>query len=297
MQLVEADVGAPEFRRILPENTALERIPVGFHFGEGPVWNAREGYLLWTDAFEDRIYKWQPGEGVSIFLEPSGRALAVTYDRQGRLTASGWSSRTIWRMEPDRRMTVVASQYEGVRINTPNDLVVKPDGSIYWTDSASALESPNFPAVDIQQYLDYKSVFRVNEDGSDPRPLVKDWDAPNGLAFSPDERLLYVNDTRRKHIRVFDVQPNGDLANGRVFYEDKLDGPGGPDGMKVDSEGNVYCTASGGVHVVAPDGRFLGRLRIRGANLCWGDADWRTLYVTGRNDLFRVRLGIPGIPV
>ena len=107
MQLVEVDVGAPEFRRIVPEGTSLERIPVGFHFGEGPVWNARDRYLLWTDAFEDRIYKWAPNEGVSVFLEPSGRALAVTYDRHGRLTASGWSARTIWRIESDGRMVVV----------------------------------------------------------------------------------------------------------------------------------------------------------------------------------------------
>jgi gluconolactonase len=298
MQLVQVDNVAPGFERILPPGSPLERIHAGNTFGEGPAWNARDRYLLWTDAFEDRILKWQPGEGVSTFLSPTGRALAVTYDPQGRLVASGWSARTIWRLEHDGRMVVLASHYEGKKINTPNDLAVKSDGSIYWTDSASALESPNFPGEDAQQYLDYKALFRVWPDHEGPRPLVLDFETPNGLCFSPDEKLLYVNDTRRRHIRVFDVQPDGSVANGRVFYVAEGAERGNPDGMKVDSEGNVYCTASGGVHVVSPEGRLLGRIRLPDVtNLCWGDDDWRTLYVTGRSDVFRIRCNIPGVPL
>jgi gluconolactonase len=128
--------------------------------------------------------------------------------------------------------------------------------------------------------------------------VVTDFANPNGLAFSPDESLLYINDTTRRHIRVFDVQPDGSLANGRLFYQDEGSEPGNPDGMKVDQEGNVYCTGSGGIHVVAPSGKLLGVIKLHPiTNMAWGDADWRTLYVTGRAEFYRIRLGIPGVPV
>ena len=128
------DEVTPGFERIIPRGTTMERIPVANSFAEGPVWNARERYLLWTDAFEDRIMRWAPGEAPSTFMQPTGKALALTYDRQGRLVATGWSARTMWRLEPDGSKTVLASHYQGKKINTPNDVVVRSDGSIYWTE-------------------------------------------------------------------------------------------------------------------------------------------------------------------
>lgn len=156
-----ADEVTPEFERIIPPGTTMERIPVDNSFAEGPVWNADEGYLLWTDAFEDRIMKWAPGAGVSTFMQPTGQALALTYDRQRRLVVTGWSSRTIWRLEPDGSKTVLASHYQGKKISTPNDLVVKSDGALYWTDSVGALSIAIFSPDDLQQYLDSEVVLRL----------------------------------------------------------------------------------------------------------------------------------------
>jgi gluconolactonase len=231
-------------------------------------------------------------------MQPTGQALAVTYDRQGRLVATGWSSRTIWRLEPDGTQTVLASEYQGKKINTPNDLVVKSDGSIYWTDSASALSIAIFSPDDLQRYLPYQAVFRLSPDASSLAPVADDYVSPNGLAFSPDESILYVNDIQARLIKAYDVQPDGSLANSRVFYEAKGDERGAPDGMKVDSEGNVYCTGPGGIHVIDPRGNLLGRLLIPlSTNMCWGEADWRTFFVTNRTTTYRIRLNIPGVPV
>lgn len=282
----------------MPANAAGERIPTGGLVNEGPVWNAREGFLLWSDIVGDRISKWTPGQGITPFLDPSGHSNGLTYDRQGRLVAAGYGARSIWRLDPDGSIVVLASHYQGKKIHCPNDIVVKSDGSIYWTESTGGLFHPGMCGDDVQQYLDFKAVFRLSPDGSELTPVAMDFEGPNGIAFSPDESLLYVNDTRRRHIRAFDVLPDGMLADGRVFYEDRGQEPGVPDGMKVDVEGNVYCRASGGIHVISPTGKLLGRIRIAQiTNLGWGDADWRTVYVTGHSDIYRFRLNVPGIPV
>ncbi|MBI4321460.1 MAG: SMP-30/gluconolactonase/LRE family protein [Chloroflexi bacterium] len=288
----------PDLDGIVPQHPSIERIVAGAIFGEGPVWNAKEGYLLWTDAYQDKIFKWTPGQGVTTFLDHSGQALALTYDREGRLVATGWSSRNIWRMEHDGRIVVLASHYGGKKINTPNDLVVSSDGSIYWTDTTGGLLIPFFRPEDCQKYLDFNAVFHLSPDGSTLTPVIMDEASANGLALSPDESLLYVNYSLARNIRVFDVQPDGTVRNGRLFYQDTGREPGIPDGMKVDIEGNIYCRASGGIQVIDSSGRLLGRLKQSGvSNLAWGDADWRTLYITGHSDVYRIRLNIPGVPV
>ncbi len=296
---MDSDMTAPGFERILSPDARLERIAYGLEFGEGPVWNAREGYLLYTDIIGDTIWKWTPGVGASIVLRPSGKANGTTYDRQGRLVVAGWSARTIWRMEADGAIVTIASHYQGKKINAPNDIVVKADGSIYWTDSTGALAIPAMAGPDVQQYLDAPSVLRLSADGSAVTCLVDDFESPNGLVFSPDESLLYINDTRRGHIRVFEVQGDGSLANGRVFYQQRGSEPGNPDGMKVDTEGNVYCTGPAGIHVIDPQGNLLGRIKIADhvTNMAWGDADWQTLYITAVPSVYRLRMNIAGIPV
>ncbi|MFQ5873150.1 MAG: SMP-30/gluconolactonase/LRE family protein [Dehalococcoidia bacterium] len=296
---MDTDMRSPGFERIVPENATLDRIAYGCIFTEGPVWNGREGYLAWTDIVGDTIWKWTPGKGATILLRPSGKANGMTYDRQGRLVVAGWGSRTIWRMEHDGSVVTIASHYQGKKINTPNDIVVKSDGAIYWTDPPGAMYIPGMGGDDVQQYLDFHPIFRLSPDGSTLTSVVDDFESPNGLTFSPDESLLYINDTARRHIRVFDVQADGTLSNGRLFYEAKGDEPGVPDGMKVDMDGNVYCTGPAGVHVIDPRGNLLGRLKIpeHVSNMAWGDADWQSLYITARSNVYRVRLGIPGIPV
>ena len=296
---LQIDRVRPEFERIVPSGATAQKLPLRNTFAEGPVWNTREGFLLWTDAFESRILKWAPGQPVSVFMQPTGQTLAVTYDRQGRLVATGWSSRTVWRLEPDGSQTVLASEYQGAKINTPNDLVVKSDGSIYWTDPASALSIAVFSPDDLQRYLAFQAVFRLAPDGSELRPVADDYVSPNGLAFSPDESILYVNDIQARLIKAYDVLADGSLTNSRVFYEARGDERGAPDGMKVDSEGNVYCTGPGGIHVIDPQGRLLGRFIGLGhcTNMCWGEDDWRTFFVTTRAITYRIRLNVPGVPV
>lgn len=299
---LQTDMEATGFERIVPTDAVLDTISTGYVATEGPVWNRREGYLLWSDMAGDKIYRWKAGEGTSVFLDPSGHSNGLTYDHQGRLIVAGFASRSIWRLEPDGSRTVLVDRYDGLPLQAPNDIVVKSDGSIYWTESTGAFLHPGLSGpgdeYDVQQYRDLKPILRLAPDGSGPRSVVDDFEGPNGIAFSPDESLLYINDIRRRHIRVFDVQVDGTLANGRLFYEDQQKDRGNPDGMKVDSEGNVYLRASGGVEIVGPNGRLLGRIRIpEMTNIAWGDADWRTLFITGRDNIYRVRLNIPGIPV
>jgi gluconolactonase len=301
-QPLETDLETPGLARIIPKDAVLDTIATGFVATEGPVWNRREEYLLWSDMAGDKIYKWKAGEGTSVFVDPSWHSNGLTYDLQGRLIVAGFAARRIWRLEPDGSKTTLADHYDGFKLQAPNDIVVKSDGSIYWTESTGALLHPGLSGpgdlYDVQQYRDHKPVLRLAPDGAGPTSVVDDFEGPNGIAFSPDESVLYIIDIRRRHIRAFDVQQDGTLANSRVFYEDQQKERGNPDGMKVDVEGNVYVRAAGGVQIIDPNGQLLGRIRIpEMTNLAWGEDDWRTLFITGRDNIYRVRLNIPGVPV
>ncbi len=263
---------------------------------EGPLWWHEGGYLLFSDIHNNRRMKYEPGRGVSVHLEPTNRANGLTRDRQGRLVACEHDSRRVTRLEADGSTTVIANSFQGRQLNRPNDVVVKSDGSIYFTDPWT---SPNPP----QQWdLTFSGVYRITPDLGTLSLLVDDFVLPNGLAFSPDESVLYINDTRRGHIRAFDLMPNGMLARAsdRVFADLRGDAPGVPDGMKVDSAGNVYCGGSGGIWIMNPAGKKLGQI-VHDApattNIAFGGPDWKTLYFTSRNHLGAVRLRIAGIPV
>jgi gluconolactonase len=252
-----------------------------------------------VDIVGDTIWRWSPGRGREVFMRPSTKANGLTFDAQGRLLVAGWASRSIWRVEPDGSVSTLASHYDGRKMNSPNDIVVKSDASIYWTDSPGALFNVGMAGEDVQQYLPFQGVFRLSADGHKLSLVIEDCVYPNGLAFSPDERVLYVNDSRQYLIRAFDVQPDGSLKNARMFH--KLEGTeeGIADGMKVDREGNVYCSGPGGIHVMDPNGKRLGRMRIPGhvTNMGWGDDDWRSLYITTRSSVYRTRVNVPGVPV
>ena len=286
------------FDRIVSDQATVELVAGGFIFTEGPVWNGRDGYLVFTDIIGDAIHKWEPGKGISVLISPSGKADGMTYDREGRLVVAGWGNRTVWRVEHDDSANTLVSHYRGEKLNTPNDIVVKSDGRIYFTDPSGGLVNVGMHGEDVQKYLDYEGVYRLDPDDGTMTLLIDDMEGPNGLCFSPDESLLYVNDSRRRLIQVWDVQPDGTLSNGRLFAEVVGDDLGNPDGMKVDVEGNVYCTGPGGVWVIDPCGKPLGRIRTpeQCANFVFGGSDLKTIYFTARTSVYRMRVNIPGIP-
>lgn len=288
---------APGLDRIVESHPPFDRVAHGIQFGEGPVWDRRTGQLYFVDILGNTIWKWKPGVGREVVLHPSGYADGMTFDRDGRLLVAGWSLRTVWRFEKDGSIKTLVSHYQGKKINTPNDIVVKSDGSIYWTDSRGGLIIPGMVPEDCQQYLDYQGVFRLAPDGKQISLVIGDCQSPNGLAFTPDESVLYVNDTLLGHIRAFDVRADGSLGPGRLFYKLMGKEEGVADGMKVDVEGNVYCTGPGGIHVMDPKGNLLGRLKIHGhcTNMGWGDGDWRSLYITTHDSVYRMRVKIPGV--
>jgi len=291
---IQIEVYDNAIREIVPEGTALEQIATGFGFTEGPIWCGDA--LLFSDIPRNRIVRWRMlGEGpeVTTFRSPTGNSNGLTLDRSGRLIACEHSTRRVTRTEVDGSVSAVAERYQGRRLNSPNDVVVKSDGNIYFTDPAYGL-----PRLTVGKELPCNGVYRLAPDG-ELELLVDDFEGPNGLAFSPDETVLYVDDSARSHIRAFDVNPEGSLSNGRLFINMRSPEPGAPDGMKVDRQGNVYSTGPGGLWVIAPDGKCLGRLVLPElpANLAWGDADWKTLYITARSSVYRLRTAVPGVTV
>jgi sugar lactone lactonase YvrE len=288
-QISKFDTKQNNLGEIIAPNTQVEKVAEGFKFTEGPVWHP-DGFLLFSDIPANTIYKWQPEQKTEIFRQPSGNANGNTLDRSQRLISAEHGNRRVSRTEKDGQIVTLASHYQGKRLNSPNDLAIKSDGSIYFTD-------PPFGIEPEQEELGFYGVYRLAPNGT-LTLLVDDFVRPNGIAFSPDEKKLYVNDSEKGHIRVFDVNPDGMLANGKVFA--KLKPPseeGAADGMKVDIKGNVYSTGSGGVWIFSPNGDLLGIIKTPEppANLAWGDSDYQTLYITARHSLYRVRLKIEGI--
>jgi gluconolactonase len=291
---------APELDNIISTSEPIQELASGTGGAlgptEGPVWWKEGGYLLYSDIHNSRRMKYTPGQGASVFAEPTNRANGLTRDLQGRLLACEHDSRRVTRQEADGSITVIANSFQGRRLNRPNDIVVKSDGSIYFTDPWSS------PLPREQWDLTYSGVFRVSPDLGTLTLLLDDMVFPNGLAFSPDESVLYISDFRRGHIRAFDMAPNGTLARqtDRVFVDLTGSEPGGPDGMKVDSAGNVYSGGSGGIYIIDPKGKKLGRIvhgRPETTNIAFGGDDWKTLYFTNWYYLGAVKVKIPGIPV
>ena len=264
-----------------------ERIASGFEFTEGPVWMPG-GYLLFSDIPADRIYKWTPEGGAEVWRAPSGNSNGLTIDRQSRLIACEHGNRRVSRTEADGSVVTLADRYQGGRLNSPNDVVVRSDGTIYFTDPPYGIEPE-------EREQPCNGLYRILPDGT-LELLVDDFDRPNGLAFSPDESILYVDDSPRRHVRAFDVRRDGTLTRSRVIADMDHPQPGSPDGMKVDAEGHLYVAGATGVWVFDPDGTGLGVIVTpeRPANLAWGDVDRKTLYVTARTSLYRFRVKVPG---
>jgi gluconolactonase len=297
----------PALDAIVPPNPKIFKLAEGFAFIEGPVWVRDGGYLLFSDPNNNTIHKYTPDGQLSVFREKSGYDGAdiaeygqpgsngLTLDREGRLTIDEHGNRRVIRLEKDGRLTVLADRYEGKRLNSPNDLVYKSDGSLYFTDPPFGL--PKF-YDDPRKELPYSGVFRLA--GGTLQLVSKDLIGPNGLAFSPDEKYLYVGnwDVKKKVVMRYEVNADGTLSNGRILFD--MTGASGEealDGLKVDQEGHLYVSGPGGVWIISSGGKHLGTIKAPKlpANFAWGDEDGRTLYMTARTGLYRMRLNIPGI--
>ena len=284
----------PGLEDIIGPAPELERLANGFRFVVGPNWDARDSSLVFSDIIGDTMYRWHETEGVSVFRQPSHKANGTTRDGQGRLLICEHATSRVSRIDGDGHYEVLASHFEGRELNSPNDIVVHSGGGIYFTDPASGRTARY--GVEREQELDFQGVFRLDADSGRLDLLADDYVLPNGLCFSPDESLLYVNDTRRQHIRVYEVLPDGRLLGGRVWAETGGDLPGVADGMKVDVCGNVYSCGSGGIHVFDPGGQRIGVIATPevAANFTWGGERLDDMYITATSSIYRLPVLIPG---
>lgn len=291
------DVRNPGLHNLLDPDAPIDRIAGGLGFTEGPVWRGAE--LLFSDIPNKRIARWRRlPEGPELTTYAAGMSNGLTLDQHGRVLAAEHDGRRVVRVADDGNRTVLAEHFEGKKLNSPNDIVVKSDGVIYFTDPPYGIQ-PSVPGTPRPENWWTKpiegkeqpvnGVYRLAPDG-DMQLLVDDFALPNGLAFAPDESVLYIDDSARKHIRAFDVQPDGTLSNGRIHLDMASDDPGVPDGLKVDQEGNVFCTGPGGVWVCNASGDLLGRIILPElpANLGWGE-DGSVLFFTARTSVYRMQ--------
>jgi gluconolactonase len=282
----ELKAESPKFWELFAKDARLEKIAGGFGFTEGPVWDPH-GFLYVSDEEKNKLLRVYPDGRMETMLaiaDPDGSTL----DAKGRLVTTASVLRAIIRVAPDGKYKVLADKYEGKKFNSPNDVVLGPDGALYFTD----------PTLDLpkgeKQELAYQGVFRLGMDGA-VSLLTTELTQPNGLAFSPDGKRLYIDDTEKHDIRVYDVGAKGTLKNGRLFGKEE-GSDGVPDGMRVDRKGNVFVTGPGGIWVWDPEGNHLGTILLpeTAANLNWGDADYRTLYITATTSVYCLKTSTRG---
>jgi len=279
---------------IVEPGATPERVLTGYDFLEGPAWHSARGELVFSDIIGDTLYCWKPGSSPRILRRPSHMANGNTWDREGRLLSCEHATSRVSRTTDKGRYEVLATHYQGRELNSPNDIVVRTDGGIYFTDPNSGRIAKY--GVARAQELEFQGVYRLDPHTSELTLLANDFSKPNGLCFSLDESVLFINDTNRQHIRAFNVIPDGSIDNGRTWAETSGDQPGVADGMKIDSAGNLYCCGSGGIHVFDPDGTRLGIIAMPevAANFAWGGDDLTDLYVTATHSLYRIRMKAPG---
>jgi gluconolactonase len=311
----------PALDRLVSSNAKVEQVATGFNkWTEGPVWT-HSGVLFFAEIPANSIIEWRPGGKASVFLHPSGYkgsapfkgpepgSNGMTMDSRDRLTVAGHAQRDVWRMEslnPKAQITILADRYQGKRLNSPNDLAYKSDGSLYFTDPPYGLETQS--DQDPKKELKVNGVYRItgardHRAGAPPdagalQLLIQDLPRPNGIAFSPDESVLYVSDSGKKVWMRYRVKPDGTVADGKVLLDaSSFAGPAGPDGIKVDKQGNIWGAGFGGVWVISPAGKHIGTIHVpeRVGNLAWGDQDGKTLYITASTSVYKIRVNVTGI--
>ena len=291
---MSVEIRDERFKQVVGEGIELEQVATDFIFTEGAMWNGATRELVFSDIPGDIMRKWSAEGGISVLRQPSSKTNGNYYDLEGRLISCEHATSRVVREEANGTLSVLATHYEGKELNSPNDVIVKSDGAIYFTD-------PTYGRMDVfgllrEQDLDFQGVYRIDPNSGDLSLLANDFQQPNGLTFSLDEQQLFVNDTDAGHIRVFDVAEDGSISGGEVWAVPKGAGDGGCDGMKIDSEGNLYCTGPGGLHVYASDATCLGVIEVPevAANFTWGDDDLQAVYITASTSLYRTRVNIPG---
>lgn len=293
------EVHDPLFNSYVMFNATLKQLASGFDWVEGPVWFGDAGCLLFSDIPNNRIMRWTPGSGITTFREPSNYANGHTRDRQGRLVSCEHGSRRVTRTEWDGSITVLAEGYQGKPLNSPNDVVVTADGAIWFTDPHYGIMT-NYEGFKAEQELPC-NVYRIDPESGALEAVLTDFACPNGLAFSPDESLLYVADTGRmfdqqakKHIRVFRHEGEGSVSGGEVFH---VVSPGCSDGFRVDSDGNIWTSAGDGVHCIAPDGHLLGKILTPElvSNVCFGGRAKHRLFITATTSVYSIVLNRQGV--
>ena len=284
----------PKFLNLFPKHAQLIQCCTGFQFTEGPVWISEQQSLLFSDIPANQIIQLEYDRSVHLFRQPSQNANGLTLDFQSRLIACEQGTRRLTRQENNGSLTVLSSHFQGKRLNSPNDVVVKSDGSIYFTDPTYGIEAS-------QQEQPHQGVYRFDPITNTLLLVVSDFEAPNGLVFSPDEQKLYISDSSesRRHIRVFDVASDGTLKGGTIFADLNIGRPGVPDGMTCDNQGNLFCTGAGGVWIFSPMGQHLGTIRTPEipTNCTWGSdlrsglehREQSTLYITAGKSVYSIR--------
>jgi gluconolactonase len=277
-----------KLQQLLADNASLEKVADGFQFTEGAVWHP-DGFLLFSDIPANTIYQWLEGKPAKVFRKPSNHTNGNAIDAKGRLISAQHGDRRVTRRQKDGKIVTLADKYQGKSFNSPNDLTIKSDGSIYFTD-------PPYGIKPKQEELGFYGVYRLTP-ARKITLLAKNMIRPNGIVFSPDESKLYVSDSQENYINVFDVKPDGTLGKEKIFA--KLEDPskqGTPDGLKVDTKGNVYSPGAGGVWVFSSGGDLLGKISVPEVvtNLAWGDRDKKTLFITASTSVYRIRFKIPG---
>lgn len=296
------DIRHPEFTSLFDPDAPLETVVDGFEFTEGPIWHRQDNCLYFSDIVGNTQYRWSAGDGLTVFRQPSHKANGNAFDSQGRILSCEHSTSRVTRtvvVEGRAGETEpLASHFDGQELNSPNDIVVSRDGSVYFTDPTYG-RTERYGRLR-EPVLGFRGVYRLEPDTGGLTLLADDFAQPNGLCFSLDGQQLFVNDTERLHIRVFAVQADGSLRGGDVWAQTVGSGPGRPDGMKIDAAGNVFCIGQGGVHVFRPDATCLGVVLIpeHPANLCFGGEDLSSLYITASTSVYRVQtktVGAPGV--
>ncbi|HWR14049.1 MAG TPA: SMP-30/gluconolactonase/LRE family protein [Terriglobales bacterium] len=296
----------PQFDQLLAADAKFEQIAEGMEWSEGPVWDRKGGYLLFSDVIRNTVFQWKPGQGTKEFLKPSGYtgkepftgrepgSNGLTFDAKGTLTLCQHGDRRVAQLQADRSFKTLADRYEGKRFNSPNDLIFKKNGDLYFTDPPYGLPKT---FEDPQREIGLNGVYRLGRDGK-VTLLVKDMKAPNGIAFSPDEKTLYVSDSGSKLWMAFEVKSDGTLGKGRVLLdaaEFAKEKKGSPDGLKVDVHGNLWASGPGGIYVISPQGKVLGRIDtgVPTSNCAWGE-DGSTFFITANHNVFRVKTKTKG---
>jgi gluconolactonase len=279
---------------LVAPGATLERLADGFLFTEGPVWRREEGALHFSDIPASRRYRWHPADGATLLRDPNDKGNGMTLDVEGNLLVCHHATSTLVRERPEGSREIVASHWQGRELNSPNDVVVRSDGTIYFTDPSYGRHAAAY-GVPREQELTFQGVYRLDTGGV-LHLEVEDFEMPNGLCLSPDESLLYVNDSARAHIRAFAVGPDGSLGERRLFAD--AIGAAAPgeevDGMKCDERGNVYVTGPGGIWVISPQAEHLGTIEVPETvgNLAWGGEDGLTLFVCASSSLYTLRMAV-----